>query len=64
MSGPATVKSHQAAPHQSYKVTFTLSDGEDLELYTILSDYQLLKDGTSGFLTWQGRTFLDFEPND
>lgn len=72
MTGPATVKSHRVtqgrylgkAPSRwNYMVTFTLSDGEELELYTIQSDYQVLKDGVSGLLTWQGKRFLDFEPN-
>ena len=70
MSGPATVKSHRVvqghylgkAPSRwNYLVTFTLSDGEEIELYTIQSDFQVLKDGTCGTLTWQGRRFLDFE---
>lgn len=70
MTGPATVKSHRVdqgrftgnAPSRwNYLVTFTLSDGEELELYTILSDYQTLKDGASGQLTWQGKRLLHFE---
>lgn len=73
MTGPATVKSHRVtqgrylgkAPSRwNYMVIFTLSDGSELELYTIQSDYQVLKDGTSGLLTWQGKTFLDFESNE
>lgn len=70
MTGQATVKSHRVvqghylgkAPSRwNYLVTFTLSDGEEIELYTIQSDFQVLKDGTCGTLTWQGRRFLDFE---
>lgn len=70
MTGHATVKSHRVtqgrflgkAPSRwNYMVTFTLSDGEELELYTIQSDFQVLKDGTTGLLTWQGKRFLDFE---
>ena len=72
LTGPATVTSHRVdqgsyhgkAPSRwNYVVTFTLSDGEEIELYTLLSDYQTLKDGTSGQLTWQGKRLLDFEAN-
>lgn len=70
IAGPATVKNHRVtqgrylgkAPSRwNYMVVFTLSDGSELELYTIQSDYQVLKDGASGLLTWQGKRFLDFE---
>ncbi len=73
MTGPATVKSHKvvqggfmgkATGRWNYMVTFTLSDGEEIELYTILSDYQTLQDGISGQLTWQGKRFYSFDPND
>ena len=71
MTGPATVKAHRVtqghylgkAPSRwNYLVTFALSDGEEIELYTIQSDFQVLKNGTCGTLTWQGKRFLDFEP--
>lgn len=71
LTGTATVKSHRVAQGRylgkapsrwNYMVTFTLSDGEEIELYTIQSDFQVLKDGTSGTLTWQGKRFLDFAP--
>ncbi len=70
MTGSATVKSHRVAQGRylgkapsrwNYMVTFTLSDGEEIELYTIQSDFQVLKDGTSGTLVWQGKHFLDFD---
>lgn len=72
MTGPATVKSHRVvqgrylgkAPSRwNCMVTFTLSDGEEVELYTIQSDYQTIKDGQTGQLTWQGKRLLDFEPD-
>lgn len=71
MTGPATVVSHRVkrglAPtqgsHWDYMVTFSLADGETIELYTTLSDYQALTNGTSGQLTWQGKRFYGFEPN-
>lgn len=73
MTGHATVKSHRVtqgrylgkAPSRwNYMVTFTMADGEELELYSIQSDFQVLKDGASGLLTWQGKRFLDFEPDE
>ena len=48
----------------NYIVTFTLSDGEELELYTFENVYRALQDGTSGLLTWQGRNFLEFETDE
>lgn len=47
----------------NYLVTFTLSDGEDMELYTIQEDFRSLTDGTCGWLTWQGKRFVHFEPD-
>ena len=48
----------------NYWVTFTLSDGEEIELYCGESEYRALKDGTSGQLTWQGKKFREFETDD
>lgn len=73
LTGFATVKAHRAeqgrylgkAPSRwNFIVTFTLSDGEELELYTFEEHFHALKDGTSGQLTWQGRNFLEFETED
>jgi hypothetical protein len=70
MIAPATVTAHRvdqgrypgrAPTRWNYLVTFSLSDGEEIELYTILSDYETLKDGTSGQLTWQGKRLINFE---
>lgn len=70
MTGPAVVKSHRVtqgryfgkAPSRwNYMATFALADGEQIELHTTEFDYGLLKDGLFGQLTWQGKTFLDFE---
>lgn len=72
MTGSATVKSHRVAQGRylgkapsrwNYMVTFTLSDGEEIELYTPQSDFQLLKEGACGTLTWQGKRFYGFEPD-
>ena len=71
MTGPATVKAHRVvqgrytgkAPSRwNYMVTFTLAGGEELELYTGQGDFQALKDSISGQLTWQGKRFYGFEP--
>ena len=45
----------------NYMVTFTLSDGEELELYVGEAEFKALKDGTSGTLTWQGKKFRSFD---
>ena len=44
-------------------VTFRLSDGSQLELYTIKQDYELLTEGLSGQLTWQKENLLHFDPD-
>ena len=48
----------------NYWVTFTLSDGEQIELYTGEAEYKALKDGITGQLTWQGKKFREFETDD
>lgn len=45
----------------NYYVTFTLSDGEELELYVGEGEYRALKEGLSGQLTWEGKQFREFE---
>lgn len=48
----------------NYLVTFTLSDGEELELYVGEGEYRALKEGLSGTLTWQGKKFRSFDYDD
>ena len=48
----------------NYFVTFTLSDGEEIELYTGEAEYRALKDGTTGQLTWQGKKFREFDTDE
>ena len=48
----------------NYWVTFTLSDGEEIELYTGEAEFNTLKDGTAGQLTWQGKKFREFETDE
>ena len=48
----------------NYWVTFTLSDGEQLELYCGENEYKALKDGISGQLTWQGKKFREFDSDE
>lgn len=68
-SDTATVKSHRMStarfptPESTWNwlVTFTLSDGTEVELHTIESQYKELKDGQSATLTWEGETFISFE---
>ena len=68
-SSTATVKSHRMemarvpTPESTwnYLVTFTLSDGSEVELYTLEVQFHELKDGQTGNLTWEGENFLTFE---
>ena len=48
----------------NYFVTFTLSDGEELELYVGENEFRALKEGISGQLTWQGKQFREFDTED
>ena len=48
----------------NYYVTFTLSDGEEIELYTGEAECKALKDGTTGQLTWQGKKFREFDTDE
>ena len=48
----------------NYFVTFTLTDGEEIELYTGEAEYRALKDGTTGQLTWQGKKFREFDTDE
>lgn len=73
LTGRATVKAHRveqghfhgkASGRWNYIVTFALSDGEEIDIYVGEGEYQALKDSTSGQLTWQGKTFLEFETDD
>ena len=48
----------------NYWVTFTLSDGEEIELYMGENEYKALKDGTTGQLTWQGKKFREFDTDE
>lgn len=76
LSGYATVAEHRVAQRSempkadaryvsnwNYLVTFSLSDGEEIELYTIQEDFRRLTDGASGWLTWQGKRLIHFEPD-
>lgn len=72
LTGHATVTSHrveqgrfigQAPSRWHHLITFTLSDGETIELYVFESVFSSLKDGQTGQLTWQGKNFLRFEPD-
>ena len=45
----------------NYLVTFTLADGEEIELFTGEEAYKALTEGCSGFLEWQKDNFVSFE---
>ena len=73
LTGTATVKArrveqghfHGKAPSRwNHLVTFTLSDGEELELYVGEGEYSVLQEGLSGTLTWQGKNFRSFDYDD
>lgn len=42
-------------------ITFRLSDGSELELYVSKEAYELLADGETGQLTWQGDQLTCFD---
>ncbi len=65
ITGRATVKSHRSwlERGRKYRVCFELSDGSLLELRTIRSDYETLRIGQSGQLTWEEDLFLHFDPD-
>ena len=48
----------------NYIVTFRLSDGEEIDLFTGEAEYHILKEGLTGHLQWQGTDFRYFESND
>ena len=45
----------------NYLVTFTLSDGEELELYVSKEAYAVLQDGETGVLVWQEDQLVSFD---
>ena len=70
MTGHATVKSKRVdlgrylgkAPSRwNYLMTFSLSDGEEIELYVTDDIFSTLQEGHSGQLTWQGKRFYHFD---
>lgn len=65
LTGRATVKSRytQLARGRKYLICFELSDGSTVELRTIRSDYETLKDGQSGQVTWEDDLLLHFDPD-
>lgn len=68
-SGSATVKGHRMTTARfptpestwNYLVTFTLSDGSEVELYTLEVQYKAIQDGQEGMLHWEGENLLSFE---
>lgn len=68
-SGTATVKSHRMTTARfptpgstwNYLVTFTLSDGREVELHTMEVQYKTIADGQTGTLRWEGENLLHFE---
>lgn len=44
-----------------YRLTFRLSDGDELTVYTSEKAYLTLETGLAGQLTWQGENMLKFE---
>lgn len=65
LTGYATVKSHRVGRNSSwnYLICFELSDGSELELLTTKGDYQTLKDGQSGQVTWENGQLYHFDPD-
>lgn len=48
----------------NYLVTFQLTSGEKLELFTGEAEYAELKEGLYGKLVWQHDNFLSFDTDD
>lgn len=46
----------------TYLVTFALDDGTQKELYAYEIEYGALREGMAGLLTWKGRYFIHFSP--
>lgn len=65
LTGHATVKSHRVERSSTwnYMLCFEFSDSSTLELRTTKGDYQTLKDGQSGQLTWEDGLLLHFDPD-
>ena len=65
LTGHATVQSHRVIQESTwnYLICFEFSDGSALELRTVKADYQTLKDGQSGQLTWEDDFLLHFDPD-
>ena len=73
VTGPATVECHRVEHGKyggkwshswNYLVTFRFSDGDTLELHTTLTDYQTIKDGQHGMLSWDEDQLMDFVVDD
>ena len=73
LTGQATVTSKRVAQGRyvgkapsrwNYLMTFTLSDGEQIELYTSEATFGELQEGQTGQLTWQGKRFYSFDPDE
>lgn len=68
-SDTATITSHRMTTARfptpgstwNYLVTFTLSDGSEVELHTLEVQYETIKDGQKGLLNWEGENLLSFE---
>ena len=65
LTGHATVMSHYVSRSSTwhYMVCFAFSDGTTMELRTVKGDYQTLKDGQSGQVTWEDDFLLHFDPD-
>lgn len=72
MVGRATVLSHRVefakvgsrwSTGWNYLVTFQMTDGSEMELYTTEEEHQVLDDGQTGLLTWDKDLFYHFDPD-
>lgn len=70
LTGPATVVSRRLevsklgskwADNYNRLITFRLNDNSELELYVSKEAYEVLADGETGQLTWQGDQLLSFD---
>ena len=70
MTGTATVVSRRLelsslgskwADNYNRLITFRFSDGSELELYVSKEAYEVLPDGETGQLVWQGDQLVSFD---
>lgn len=72
MTAHATIKSRRVeyskirrkwSDNWNRLITFQLKDGSELELYVSKEEFETLKDGQSGQITWENNILTYFDPD-